>query len=144
MEFSGVFYADPDPGLAQALTITAEVDVGLIARDAGKFVGAPVDILKAENIHIEVKSCRHIFYAQDWRASFEMNCVIVVCHIGLSRDHTARVGYLQRRPSHNFLHALERSHDVSQASVCTSPLSTAGKSRTIGFQLSPASDDAYT
>ena len=30
------------------------------------------------------------------------------------------------------------------ASVCTSTLSTAGRSRTIGFQLSPASADAYT
>ncbi len=29
-------------------------------------------------------------------------------------------------------------------SVCTSTLSTAGKSRTIGFQLSPASAEQYT
>src|SRR6266852_7164541 len=38
-----------------------------------------------------------------------------------------------------------RDHgSMSQASVCTSTDSTAGRSRTIGAQLSPASADAYT
>jgi len=38
-----------------------------------------------------------------------------------------------------------RDSDISlHASVCTSTESTAGRSRTIGFQLSPASAEAYT
>jgi hypothetical protein len=39
---------------------------------------------------------------------------------------------------------LPGSFGSSHGSVCTSTLSTAGKSRTIGFQLSPASGEAYT
>ena len=35
-----------------------------------------------------------------------------------------------------------REYDSDHGSVCTSTLSTPGKSRTIGFQLSPASADA--
>ena len=35
-----------------------------------------------------------------------------------------------------------RQNDVDHASVCTSTESTAGRSRTIGAQLSPASADA--
>jgi len=37
-----------------------------------------------------------------------------------------------------------RKHDPNHGSVCTSTESTAGRSRTMGAQLSPASDDAYT
>src|SRR5581483_11084087 len=37
-----------------------------------------------------------------------------------------------------------RNERNSQRSVCTSTESTAGRSRTIGAQLSPASGDAYT
>src|SRR5438046_582550 len=37
-----------------------------------------------------------------------------------------------------------RQHDANHGSVCTSTESTAGRSRTIGRQLSPASADAYT
>jgi len=35
-----------------------------------------------------------------------------------------------------------REYDADHGSVCTSTDSTAGRSRTIGFQLSPASADA--
>ena len=37
---------------------------------------------------------------------------------------------------------VRRQKDSYHVKVCTSTLSTAGKSRTIGFQLSPASADA--
>ena len=37
-----------------------------------------------------------------------------------------------------------RKHHAYHGSVCTSTESTAGKSRTIGAQLSPASEEAYT
>ena len=37
-----------------------------------------------------------------------------------------------------------RQDDPDHVSVCTSTDSTAGRSRTIGFQLSPASTEAYT
>src|SRR5207244_9209978 len=37
-----------------------------------------------------------------------------------------------------------REHYSDHVSVCTSTESTPGKSRTMGFQLSPASADAYT
>ena len=37
-----------------------------------------------------------------------------------------------------------RQYDANHASVCTSTESTAGRSRTIGFQLSPASAETYT
>src|ERR1700676_1283050 len=37
-----------------------------------------------------------------------------------------------------------RKHDADHRSVCTSTESTAGRSRTIGAQLSPALEDAYT
>ena len=39
---------------------------------------------------------------------------------------------------------VHRKHDSNHDSVCTSTDSTAGKSRTMGVQLSPASVDAYT
>ena len=37
-----------------------------------------------------------------------------------------------------------RQYDADHGSVCTSTESTAGRSRTMGAQLSPASADAYT
>jgi hypothetical protein len=37
---------------------------------------------------------------------------------------------------------MRRQNDTNHGSVCTSTESTAGRSRTIGFQLSPASADA--
>src|SRR5207244_8385935 len=37
-----------------------------------------------------------------------------------------------------------REHDSDHGSVCTSTESTAGRSRTMGAQLSPASADRYT
>jgi len=37
-----------------------------------------------------------------------------------------------------------REYDTDHGSVCTSTESTAGRSRTMGAQLSPASADAYT
>src|SRR6202023_2593610 len=62
-----------------------------------------------------------------------------------------------RTPRHGTLHfklhfAVKRRecpqmrghHHSNHANVCTSTESTAGRSRTIGFQLSPASADAYT
>src|SRR5260370_41171782 len=39
---------------------------------------------------------------------------------------------------------MRREDDPDHRRVCTSTESTAGRSRTIGFQLSPASADAYT
>src|SRR5207302_5018658 len=39
---------------------------------------------------------------------------------------------------------VRREHDADHASVWTSTESTAGRSRTMGAQLSPASADAYT
>ena len=39
---------------------------------------------------------------------------------------------------------MRRQHDSDHGSVCTSTESTAGRSRTMGAQLSPASADAYT
>src|ERR1700737_43958 len=39
---------------------------------------------------------------------------------------------------------MRREDDPDHARVCTSTESTAGRSRTMGFQLSPASADAYT
>jgi hypothetical protein len=39
---------------------------------------------------------------------------------------------------------MRRQHDPDHASVCTSTERTAGRSRTIGAQVSPASLDAYT
>src|SRR5947209_17784939 len=38
---------------------------------------------------------------------------------------------------------MRRKYNSDHDSVCTSTDSTAGRSRTIGFQLSPASADAY-
>src|SRR5437763_3745101 len=46
--------------------------------------------------------------------------------------------YLRQRPQ------MCREYDSDHFSVCTSTESTAGRSRTIGLQLSPASADAYT
>ena len=37
---------------------------------------------------------------------------------------------------------MRRQNDANHGSVCTSTESTAGRSRTIGFQLSPALSDA--
>jgi hypothetical protein len=37
---------------------------------------------------------------------------------------------------------MRRQNNANHGSVCTSTESTAGRSRTIGFQLSPASGDA--
>src|SRR5436309_2569622 len=45
---------------------------------------------------------------------------------------------LRQRPQ------MRRQYDTDHDSVCTSTESTAGRSRTIGAQLSPASADAYT
>src|SRR6202030_3215800 len=62
-------------------------------------------------------------------------------------------GTQRRCPRHLQLHfAVKRRerpqmcghHYANHANVCTSTESTAGKSRTMGFQLSPASADAYT
>ena len=39
---------------------------------------------------------------------------------------------------------MRREHHTNHESVCTSTESTAGRSRTMGAQLSPASADAYT
>jgi len=39
---------------------------------------------------------------------------------------------------------MRRKYDSDHDSVCTSTESTAGRSRTMGFQLSPASAEAYT
>ena len=39
---------------------------------------------------------------------------------------------------------VRRQHDANHASVCTSTDRTAGRSLTMGAQLSPASADAYT
>src|SRR6266508_6484427 len=36
---------------------------------------------------------------------------------------------------------IRRKHDTDHGNVCTSTESTAGRSRTMGFQLSPASGD---
>ncbi len=57
------------------------------------------------------------------------------------RDHTLDLKlhfapYVRQRPK------VLRKFDSNHGSVCTSTDSTAGRSRTIGFQLSPASAEA--
>ena len=57
----------------------------------------------------------------------------------LARDLELHLAvHLRERPQ------VRREHDPDHGSVWTSTDSTAGRSRTIGAQLSPASADAYT
>src|SRR5438045_6123529 len=57
------------------------------------------------------------------------------CALHVARDLVADVC---ERPE------MVRKHDADHRSVCTSTESTAGRSRTIGAQVSPESADAYT
>src|ERR1019366_4236865 len=52
-------------------------------------------------------------------------------------DRHLAVGFRQRAQ-------MRREHHTDHDSVCTSTESTAGRSRTMGAQLSPASAEAYT
>src|SRR3977135_1599109 len=66
----------------------------------------------------------------------------------LERSNFLAENVVRFRPSHNPGFVLEIHEGLllrwAHASVCTSTESTAGRSRTIGFQLSPASAEAYT
>jgi hypothetical protein len=79
----------------------------------------------------------------------------VLVSLSLLRSSKSPVPYIKRRNNRNrrsapwnsslvFSRYLDGTMAVLQAIVCTSTLSTAGKSRTIGFQLSPASFEQYT
>ncbi len=82
-------------------------------------------------------------------------------HMITNRAFEHRIAGLQRiehRPHSNWIRNLKlqlagdvrqgsqvlRDFDADHGSVCTSTDNTAGRSRTIGAQLSPASVDAYT
>src|ERR1700704_5961105 len=66
----------------------------------------------------------------------------------LERTNFLDENVVRFRPGHNFgfLREIHKSLLLrwAHASVCTSTESTPGRSRTIGFQLSPASAEAYT
>src|SRR4030088_1843906 len=65
----------------------------------------------------------------------------------LERSYFLEENVVGLRPSHNFGFLSEIHESLllrwAHASVCTSTESTPGRSRTIGFQLSPASAEAY-
>src|SRR5215467_8467235 len=73
MELCGIFHADPDPCAAPSLAAAAQVDHRSSAGNAGEVSAAPLSVLKAEQVDIEMQAGPHAFHAQDRLAVFKVD-----------------------------------------------------------------------
>src|SRR6476620_5484091 len=73
MESFRILHADPDPGATATLAAAAQVDHRSSAADAGEVMAAPLGVLKAEQLHIEMQTGLHILHAQDGLAVFKVD-----------------------------------------------------------------------
>jgi hypothetical protein len=55
------------------LAATTQIDPSNAAGDTGETVRAPTGVLEPQQVDIEMERGLHLFHAQDWLSSFEMN-----------------------------------------------------------------------